>query len=215
MSEAPSHWQIRGLYLTRSVTAPRGSIHDFSKKAFNGSSIFLRSCLRWSRSSRRCALWSVTESHTAGASYHPDSRHCQVVGCDGDGLPVEIFGEEPVEGCRVVVAVKCHRYPTEIINHCVWLHHRFPLNFREGKEMMRIRTPLANGLYRHRPHPRDRWHLNEMFTGKNHYMWRAVDQVGTWTPGSGPPRTPLHPRHQSTWHAAGQPPAQLRRRVCG
>jgi putative transposase len=25
---------------------------------------------------------------------------------------------------------KGHRYPAEIISHCVWLYHRFPLSFR-------------------------------------------------------------------------------------
>ena len=28
---------------------------------------------------------------------------------------------------------KGHRYPGEIIAHCVWLYHRFPLSFREVK----------------------------------------------------------------------------------
>ena len=27
---------------------------------------------------------------------------------------------------------KGHRYPVEIINHCVWLYFRFALSFREG-----------------------------------------------------------------------------------
>ncbi len=31
---------------------------------------------------------------------------------------------------------KGHRYPVEIINHCVWLYFRFPLSFREVEEMM-------------------------------------------------------------------------------
>ena len=30
------------------------------------------------------------------------------------------------------VSYKGHRYPAEIIAHCVWLYHRFPLSFREG-----------------------------------------------------------------------------------
>jgi transposase-like protein len=33
------------------------------------------------------------------------------------------------------------RYPAEIISHCVWLYHRFPLSFREIEEMM-----LARGV---------------------------------------------------------------------
>jgi transposase-like protein len=31
---------------------------------------------------------------------------------------------------------KGHRYPAEIIAHCVWLHHRFPLSFREVEQLM-------------------------------------------------------------------------------
>ena len=31
---------------------------------------------------------------------------------------------------------KGHRYPDEIIAHCVWLYHRFPLSFREVEELM-------------------------------------------------------------------------------
>ena len=31
---------------------------------------------------------------------------------------------------------KGHRYPCEIIAHCVWLYHRFPLSFREVEELM-------------------------------------------------------------------------------
>jgi putative transposase len=33
------------------------------------------------------------------------------------------------------------RFSAEIISHCVWLYHRFPLSFREVKEMM-----LARGI---------------------------------------------------------------------
>ena len=34
---------------------------------------------------------------------------------------------------------KGHRYPAEIIAHCVWLYHRFPLSFREVEELMLAR----------------------------------------------------------------------------
>ncbi|GCE44349.1 mobile element protein [Rhodococcus wratislaviensis] len=30
---------------------------------------------------------------------------------------------------------KGHRYPVEIISHCVWLYHRFALNLRNISEM--------------------------------------------------------------------------------
>jgi hypothetical protein len=29
-----------------------------------------------------------------------------------------------------------HRFPAEIISHCVWLYHRFPLRLRDVEEMM-------------------------------------------------------------------------------
>ena len=40
----------------------------------------------------------------------------------------------------------------------------------------------ANGLRRRRARPGDKWHVDEVFIkirGKNHYLWRAVDQQGT------------------------------------
>ncbi len=39
----------------------------------------------------------------------------------------------------------------------------------------------ANELRRRRPRPGDKWHLDEVFIkirGKDHYLWRAVDQDG-------------------------------------
>lgn len=73
---------------------------------------------------------------------------------------------------------KGHRYPAEIVSHCVWLDHRFPLSFREVEEMMMARGVLvtyetirgwcrkfgqtyANELRRRRPRPGDKWHLDE------------------------------------------------------
>src|SRR5215471_11590296 len=40
---------------------------------------------------------------------------------------------------------------------------------------------FANKLRRRRPRPGDIWHLDEVFiriNGKQHYLWRAVDQQG-------------------------------------
>ena len=34
------------------------------------------------------------------------------------------------------VSYKGHRYPAEIIAHCVWLYHRFALSFGEVEELM-------------------------------------------------------------------------------
>lgn len=91
-----------------------------------------------------------------------------------------------------------HRYPREIIAHCVWLYFRFPLSFREVEELMLERGVVvsyetvrrwclkfgqayANGLRRRRPRPGDKWHLDEVFikvNGELKYLWRAVDQDG-------------------------------------
>ncbi|MFC9854094.1 IS6 family transposase [Streptomyces prasinus] len=94
---------------------------------------------------------------------------------------------------------KGHRYPVEVISHCVWLYFRFPLSFREVEELMLERGVIvshetvcrwclkfgqgyANGLRRRRPRPGDKWHLDEVFVkinGERKYLWRAVDADGT------------------------------------
>jgi putative transposase len=91
-----------------------------------------------------------------------------------------------------------HRYPVEVISHCVWLYFRFPLSFREVEELMLERGVIvsyetvrrwclkfgqqyANGLRRRQPRPGDKWHLDEVFVrinGEQKYLWRAVDQDG-------------------------------------
>jgi hypothetical protein len=65
------------------------------------------------------------------------------------------------------------RFPAEIISHCVWLYHRFPLSLREVQEMMLARGVIvshetirqwcatfgqtyANALRRRRARPGDR-----------------------------------------------------------
>ncbi|MFF9569878.1 IS6 family transposase [Streptomyces sp. NPDC014685] len=92
-----------------------------------------------------------------------------------------------------------HRYPVEVISHCVWLYFRFPLSFREVEELMLQRGVIvshetvrrwcmkfgqayANGLRRRQPRPGDKWHLDEVFVkinGERKYLWRAVDADGT------------------------------------
>src|SRR5260370_111742 len=91
-----------------------------------------------------------------------------------------------------------HRFPAEIISHCVWLYFRFALSFRDVEEMLAMRgvslsygtvrewclkfgQTYANGLRRRSPRPGDMWHLDEVFlkiSGRLHYLWRAVDQDG-------------------------------------
>jgi putative transposase len=93
---------------------------------------------------------------------------------------------------------KRHRFPAEIISHCVWLYFRFCLSYRDIEELMAERGVLltyeavrywcrkfgqvyANQLRRRRPRPGDKWHLDEVvltICGAQHYLWRAVDQEG-------------------------------------
>ncbi|MFI5436102.1 IS6 family transposase [Rhodococcus baikonurensis] len=93
---------------------------------------------------------------------------------------------------------KRHRYPAEIIAHCVWLYCRFALSLRDVEELMlargivvsheTIRTwcakfgpEYARGLRRRAPEHGDTWFLDEVFVkigGIRKYLWRAVDQEG-------------------------------------
>lgn len=91
-----------------------------------------------------------------------------------------------------------HRFPAEVISHCVWLYFRFALSFRDIEEMLAMRgvtltyetvrewclkfgQTYANDLRRRSARPGDRWYLDEVFlkiNGRVHYLWRAVDQDG-------------------------------------
>jgi putative transposase len=93
---------------------------------------------------------------------------------------------------------KRHRFPAEIISHCVWLYFRFCLSYRDVEELMAARGVIltyeavrywcrkfgqayANQLRHRSPRPGDKWHLDEVFLpirGEQHYLWRAVDQEG-------------------------------------
>src|SRR3979490_2720593 len=91
-----------------------------------------------------------------------------------------------------------HRFPAEIISHCVWLYFRFALSFRDVEEMLAMRgvsltyetvrewclkfgQTYANSLRRRSPRPGDQAHLDGVFLkiiGLLHYLGRAVDQDG-------------------------------------
>ena len=93
---------------------------------------------------------------------------------------------------------KGFRYPQEIIAHAVWLYHRFNLSYRHVEELLAARGVIvtyetvrqwclkfgqqfANQLRHRRAQPGDKWHCDEVFlkiNGKQHYLWRAVDQHG-------------------------------------
>jgi putative transposase len=91
-----------------------------------------------------------------------------------------------------------HRFPREIISHCVWLYYTFPLSYRDIEKMMLYRgvevtyetvrewcqkfgQQYANQLRRKRPYITDKWHLDEMVVTikkQQYYLWRAVDAEG-------------------------------------
>ena len=93
---------------------------------------------------------------------------------------------------------KHQRFPPEIISHGVWLYYRFCLSYRDVEEPLFARgvivtyeavrkwcrkfgQPYAHQLWRRRPRPGDKWHLDEVFltiNGARHYLRRAVDQEG-------------------------------------
>ena len=80
----------------------------------------------------------------------------------------------------------------------MWLYYRFLLSLRDVQELLlergvvvshetirawceRFGPDYARRLRSRRPRPGDRWHLDEVFVkinGKQHYLWRAVDQHG-------------------------------------
>jgi putative transposase len=91
-----------------------------------------------------------------------------------------------------------YRFPPVIISHAVWLYHRFCLSFRDVEDLLAERGILvsyetirqwcrkfgpeyARRLKRRQGRLGDTWHLDELFVniqGKQHYLWRAVDQDG-------------------------------------
>ena len=105
------------------------------------------------------------------------------------------------------VSYKGHRYPAEIIAHCVWLYHRLPLSFRDVEELMLVRGVIvtyetirqwcakfgfgpvyAAGVRRRQPRPGDKWHLDEVFLDDQRPSAVSVA-------GRGPGRQrPRHPR---------------------
>ncbi len=91
-----------------------------------------------------------------------------------------------------------HRFPSEIIGHAVWLHHRFWLSLRDVEDLLAERgiavsyetirqwcrkfgTEYARKLKRRGGRLGDTWFVDELFVtiqGKRQYLWRAVDQDG-------------------------------------
>ena len=91
---------------------------------------------------------------------------------------------------------KRHRFPPDIISYAVWLYYRFNLSHRDiedllaqrgitvSREAIRLWCIKFGALYarrlkrKHRGYG-DTFYIDEIFVrinGKQHYLWRAVDQ---------------------------------------
>jgi len=93
---------------------------------------------------------------------------------------------------------KRHRFPPEIIQYAVWLYHRFNLSHRDIEDLLAQRgitvsyesirlwcnkfgSKYAQRLRRKHQGYGDTFYIDEVFVrirGKQHYLWRAVDQDG-------------------------------------
>jgi len=93
---------------------------------------------------------------------------------------------------------KRHRFPAEIIQYAVWLYHRFNLSHRDIEDLLAKRgiavsyeaihlwcnkfgPRFARNLRRKHQGYGDTFFIDEVFVkiqGKQHYLWRAVDQDG-------------------------------------
>jgi len=93
---------------------------------------------------------------------------------------------------------KRHRFPVEIIQYTVWFYHRFNLSHRDIEDLLaerginvsyeairlwcnKFRPKYATRLKRTHQGYGDTFFIDEVFIkmdGKQHYLWRAVDQDG-------------------------------------
>jgi putative transposase len=93
---------------------------------------------------------------------------------------------------------KRHRFPPEIIRYAVWLYFRFNLSHRDVEDLLAERNIIvsyesirlwcikfgpkyARRLKRKHQGYGDTFFIDEVFVkidGKQHYLWRAVDQDG-------------------------------------
>ena len=99
---------------------------------------------------------------------------------------------------RSTTLYKRHRFPPEIIQYAVWLYYRFNLSHRDIEELLAVRgivvsyesvrlwcnkfgPKYARRLKRRHQGFGDTFFIDEVFVkidGKQHYLWRAVDQDG-------------------------------------
>lgn len=99
---------------------------------------------------------------------------------------------------RSTSSYKRHRFPSEIIQHAVWLFYRFNLSCRDIEDLLAERgitvsyeairlwcnkfgSQYARGLKRRHQGFGDTFFIDEVFVkicGKQRYLWRAVHQDG-------------------------------------
>ncbi len=99
---------------------------------------------------------------------------------------------------RPTTIFKRHRFPPEIIQYAVWLYHRFSLSHRDIEDLLAERgisvsyeairlwcnkfgPKYARRLKKNHQGYGDTFFIDEVFVkidGKQHYLWRAVDQDG-------------------------------------
>jgi len=97
-----------------------------------------------------------------------------------------------------MITYKRHRFPPAIISYAVWLYHRFNLSHRDIEDLLAERgiavsyeairlwcakfgPEFTKGLRRNHKGYGDTFYIDEVFVkiqGKQHYLWRAVDQDG-------------------------------------
>jgi transposase-like protein len=105
---------------------------------------------------------------------------------------------QPVRHADIAESISWLPLPAQVIQHAVWLYHCFSLSLRDVELILaargivvsyesirewglRFSRIFANMLKRRRPRPGDKWYMDEVFIrirGKQHYLWRAVDQDG-------------------------------------
>ena len=93
---------------------------------------------------------------------------------------------------------KHYRFPPEIIQYAVWLYHRFNLSYRDIEDLLaergvnvsyeairlwcnKLGPKYATRLKRKHQGYGDTFFIDEVFIklgGKQHYLWRVVDQDG-------------------------------------
>jgi putative transposase len=93
---------------------------------------------------------------------------------------------------------KRHRFPPDVISYAVWIYYRFNLSYRDVEDLLAERGIIVSresirlwcikfgAIYSRRLKRKhkgygDTFFIDEVFVkinGKQHYLWRAVDQDG-------------------------------------